>query len=128
MTHKIAYSYNENQEFIAECKAWKSPLEKDVFLLPAHATFIKPLSLKKNNKIVWNGKSWEYQEIPEPEPEPEPEPIVLTFAQKRKQEYSKEISNSDFQEAYFEKEFEGKSEKLKALQEKRLEIKLKYPK
>ena len=126
MTHKIAYSYNENQEFIAECKAWESPLEKDVFLLPAHATFTKPLPPKKNNKIVFNGKNWEYQEIPKPKPKPKP--VVLTNIEKRKQEYSKEISNSDFQEAYFEKEFEGKSEKLKALQEKRLEIKFKYPK
>ena len=128
MTHKIAYSYNENQEFIAECKAWKSPLEKDVFLLPANATFIKPLSLKKNNKIVFNGKNWIYKELPKPEPKPKPEKPELTYEQKRLAEYGKEISNSAFQEAYFEKEFEGKSEKLKALQEKRLEIKLEYPK
>jgi hypothetical protein len=52
----------------------------------------------------------------------------ITNIEKRKQEYSKEISNSDFQEAYFEKEFEDKPEKLKALQEKRLQIKNKYPK
>lgn len=52
----------------------------------------------------------------------------ITNIEKRKQEYSKEISNGAFQEAYFEKEFEGKPEKLKALQEKRLEIKNKYPK
>ena len=111
MTYKTAYSYNENKEFVGECKAWQSPLEKDVYHLPADATYKKPLEQKEDHKVIWNGKSWEYQEIPKPKPEPEP--IVLTFAQKREQEYYKQISSSDFQEAYFEKEFEGKAEKLK---------------
>jgi hypothetical protein len=87
MTYKIAYSYNENQEFCGECQAWQSPLEKDVFLLPANATFIKPLPHKKNNKIIFNGESWIYKELPKPEPKPEPEKPELTYEQKRLAEY-----------------------------------------
>ena len=125
---KIAYSYNKEGIYSGQCKAWKSPLEDNVYHLPASATFKEPLEKKEGNWIIWNGKDWEYKEIPKPEPKPEPEPEPLTYKQKREQEYSKKISNNDFQEAYFEKEFEGKPEKLNALQEKRLEIKKEIPK
>ena len=87
MTHKTAYSYNKNKEFVGECKAWESPLEKNVYHLPADATYEKPLKPKEDNKIIWNSKNWEYQEIPKPEPEPEPEKIEPTYQEKRLAEY-----------------------------------------
>lgn len=74
---KKVYFYDENtKEFVSEENALKDPLEskiqgKDVWLLPANATFDEPLQAKEGFKIVFKD-GWEYEEIPQPKPEPEP--------------------------------------------------------
>ena len=75
-----AHLYDEKtKEFISEIEAQLDPLEskkakKDIWLLPADCTFMKPPAEKEGFKIKWNGNSWEYEEIAvEPEP---PEPTV----------------------------------------------------
>lgn len=63
------YLYDEiTKEFIMEEDAHIDPLEtkkkgKNVYLLPANATFKEPMQAKEGFKIVFNGKEWEYQEI-----------------------------------------------------------------
>ena len=83
----IAYKYNNETftyEGTQECQL--DPLEsklagRHIYLLPGNCTFEKPLLPKNRFNVVWNGKAWEYVEIPKPEepepeaiPEPEPEP------------------------------------------------------
>lgn len=76
----LAYRYDMfNYKYIGTKNCQKDPIAsqregKDVWLLPAHCTFEKPLPIKPGFDIVWNGKNWEYQEIPQPEPAPEPTP------------------------------------------------------
>lgn len=71
------YFYDEiTKEFTMSADALKDPLEskiqgKDVWLLPANATFDEPLQAKEGFKIVFKD-GWEYEEIPQPKPEPEP--------------------------------------------------------
>lgn len=53
------YHYNrENGEFIVEGIADKSPLEPGVFLIPAHATKIKPPRLSKGKTAIFENDSW----------------------------------------------------------------------
>lgn len=74
---KKVYFYDENtKEFVSEENALKDPLEskiqgKDVWLLPANATFDIPPEYKEGYKVVYKD-GWEYEEIPQPKPEPEP--------------------------------------------------------
>ena len=71
------YFFDENtKEFIAEAKARKDPraserLGKDVWLLPANATFDAPLQAKDGYKVVYKD-GWQYEKLPEPKKEPEP--------------------------------------------------------
>lgn len=74
---KKVYFYDENtKEFTMSADALKDPLEskiqgKDVWLLPANATFDEPLPSKDGYKVVYNN-GWKYEKLPEPEVTPEP--------------------------------------------------------
>jgi hypothetical protein len=73
---KIIYNYHpETKVLLGESKADKSPLEKDVFLIPAFATDVAPPKPVLGKDIVFNGKEWGFIDIPK-EPEPEPEPAI----------------------------------------------------
>lgn len=71
------YFYDEiTKEFTMSEDALKDPLEskiqgKDVWLLPANATFDEPLPSKDGYKVVYNN-GWKYEKLPEPEVTPEP--------------------------------------------------------
>lgn len=71
------YFYDEiTKEFTMSADALKDPLEskiqgKDVWLLPANATFDEPLPSKDGYKFVYNN-GWKYEKLPEPEVTPEP--------------------------------------------------------
>lgn len=62
------YSYNEKtKEYTKKEIAQLDPLEselqeKDIFLLPANATFIAPPEQKEGYAIIWNNNAWEYIE------------------------------------------------------------------
>jgi hypothetical protein len=73
---KDAYSFHPSTGvFLGVDFAQESPLEPGIFLLPAGATFVEPPQVSDGQQAVWNGNSWEVQDIPPPEPEPEiPEP------------------------------------------------------
>lgn len=71
----------QTKEYIGVQDALTDPLEsmlqgKEIFLLPADATFIEPLPNKPNYKIKWNGSAWEYEENTK---DKEPEPPKPTF-------------------------------------------------
>lgn len=75
----LTYHYNEEKEYTHNEEAFLDPLEteiqeKEIYLLPANATFEQPPEAKEGFKIKWNGATWEYEEIPK-EPEP-PEPTL----------------------------------------------------
>lgn len=73
-----AYKYNETtKKYEGEIERQRDPLESeiaghDVWLMPANSTDVPPLEPKEGFDVIWNGSSWEYQEIPQPEPAPEP--------------------------------------------------------
>lgn len=70
------YYYDENGYYRAMSEAFLDPLEtelqgKEVWLIPPHATTIKPPSSIDGYKLKFNGKTWKLEKIPGPEPEPE---------------------------------------------------------
>ena len=61
------YKYNDNGEYIGTEEALLDPLEteqqeKEVYLLPANATFTEPLEAQEGYVNVWNGEAWEQVE------------------------------------------------------------------
>ena len=71
--------------FHAEGLADESPLEPGVFLIPAHATTLKPPKATLPKVAVFKDGKWSIETLPPPPPEPEPEPAPpapLTPAEK----------------------------------------------
>ena len=119
----LVYCYDEEtKEFLYEEEAQIDPLESqikgdEVYLLPANATFEKPLEAKEGFRIVFDN-GWKYEAIPvEIEEELEP----LTYAEKRAMEYPSIQDQLDM--IYWDK-----VNSTNTWQEKITEIKAKYPK
>ena len=61
----VFYTYDEKtKEFTGTQNAFIDPLEtkkqgKDVYLVPANATDKKPLAVKENQAVIFNGTEWE---------------------------------------------------------------------
>lgn len=76
----ICYNYHPDTGlYLGASEADESPLEQGVFLIPAHSTTIAPPDEQEGKMIVWNGASWELQNIPVPPTPPNPEPAPLTW-------------------------------------------------
>lgn len=61
------YKYNDNGEYIGTEEALLDPLEteqqeKEIYLLPANATFTAPPAEKEGFARVWTGESWQEAE------------------------------------------------------------------
>ena len=57
------YNYNDNGEFIGVDEADVSPLEEDVFLIPANATTIEPPTQIEGKKLVFASGIWNLVDI-----------------------------------------------------------------
>lgn len=73
----IAYGYDEKGFYTGEKNCQLDPIESrkagsEIWLLPANATWEKPLSDKEGFNVKFQDGSWIYEEIPQPEPKPEP--------------------------------------------------------
>lgn len=76
----LVYMYNNDKNFIGSRMAQIDPVQtkkqgKEIYLMPANATTVSPMASKDGFNIVWNGLSWEYQEITKTKG---PEPYVPT--------------------------------------------------
>ena len=60
--------------FLGEGRADPSPLEPDVWLVPAYATATAPLDAGDGEQVLWVNGAWQVLPVPEPEPEQEPKP------------------------------------------------------
>jgi hypothetical protein len=90
------YHYDQNTgEYLGTTAAQIDPMAtqregKEVYLLPACATTVGPLTDKEGCSTIFDGQEWRYIEIPRPpEPEPAPEPTAEEIqAQMKKQAIS----------------------------------------
>lgn len=57
---KIWHYHPTSGELIAEGQADESPLEPGTYLVPAHATTVKPPEPRTGEARVWNGNEWSY--------------------------------------------------------------------
>lgn len=90
---KIIYNFNpETKELLGQTQARKSPLEEDVYLIPAHATDIEPPEVPEGKKAVWNDGVWDLENISEPEPEPVLEDVIADKIQELKTVYYSKVS------------------------------------
>ena len=85
----IFHYHPETGVYLGQGKADPSPLEPDVWLIPAQATTEKPPKPGDGEQVIWVNGLWKVEPIPAPEPEPIPDLItglepapVLTTEQK----------------------------------------------
>lgn len=72
----IAYQTNDDGYYLGPVEADKSPLEEDVFLIPAGCVLLAPPQFDANtHRCRWDGEQWQLDLVPLPEPEPEPDPV-----------------------------------------------------
>lgn len=55
---KIVYHFDENGIYCGASEAHRSPLEDDVWLIPAMATDVMPPATGKNECPVWENGKW----------------------------------------------------------------------
>ena len=80
-----SYGYDRDSgEYTGPVKAWESPLEPGVYLLPANATFEQPPAPLEGSFRKWNGSAWVYELIPVA-PTPPPPTIEELAASARAQ-------------------------------------------
>lgn len=90
----IAYRYDDKNIYAGTQPCQRDPMAskkagKDIYLLPGSCTYVEPPEAREGYNIIWNGETWEYEEIPvEPEPEP-PEPVEIDSDQMAEAEISK---------------------------------------
>ena len=58
---KIVYHFDENGAYCGASEAHRSPLEDDVYLIPAMATDVMPPATGKNECPVWENGKWTVQ-------------------------------------------------------------------
>ena len=74
----LVYLYNETTGgYIGNELADESPLEPNVYLLPANATQVEPPPLEYGKWRRWNGSEWVYEDVEDSQFTP-PEPIPPT--------------------------------------------------
>ena len=81
---KQVIQLDDNGYFTGVTVADHSPLEPDVYLMPADTIDADRPIIPDGHLAKWDG-SWVFEAIPEPEPEATPEP--LTYAQLRAAAY-----------------------------------------
>ena len=62
----IAYSFDHTGLYVGPVKCQPCKVRVGEFLLPSHATFVKPPERIDGKSIVWNGSKWEYRPAPKP--------------------------------------------------------------
>lgn len=75
------FHFNElTGELIGEGIADADPLDEGNWLIPAHATNVKPPDVVEGSTRHFIAGGWEYKEIPPPPPEPvqPPAPVIET--------------------------------------------------
>tara|TARA_Y100001963_G_scaffold147743_1_gene224508 strand:- start:1590 stop:1925 length:336 start_codon:yes stop_codon:yes gene_type:complete len=73
----------------------KNPVREDSWLMPGGCTEIEPPEFNQDTHVCsFDGNEWIL--TAKPEPEPEPEPYVLTYADKRLNEYGKTKEQIEF--------------------------------
>lgn len=111
----VVYIYDNNKKYIGTRQAQIDPLEtkkqgKEIYIMPANSTTIKPLELKDGYEIIWNSSNWEYQEIPKPK---KPEPYTPSQQELRKFQIQARLSelSQDFVQAQLGAEFSDLEER-----------------
>jgi hypothetical protein len=58
MNYKIVYQTDVDGIYVGEEKAYESPLEPGVFLIPNRAVEIQPPTIDEGNVAKWDGDNW----------------------------------------------------------------------
>lgn len=100
-TKKIVYSFNpETMELIGSSIAYASPLEKNVFLLPAYST--EKVPVPEEGKITkWDGAQWFNKKIDLPIENP---PTLVKLKETKINELNQKISSKIYKEYSIQKQ------------------------
>lgn len=82
MKSKTVYQTNKEGVFIGLETSYESPLEPNIFLIPAGCVEIEPPSFKEGQYAQWEGSKWVIKDIPIPTLEETEIKKVLTEEEK----------------------------------------------
>lgn len=72
------YHYDPiTKHYAGEGVADKSPLENEVWLIPANATMNTVPAMKPDERAVWAGTEWKIEQIPTPVNDPEEQQKII---------------------------------------------------
>lgn len=115
---KQVIQLDQNGYFHSVVNADPSPLEKDVWLIPAGCIDVQAPTIPEGMRAKWNGACFEFEEIPQPIPQAE---YVPTYAELRAAEYPP-ITD------YLDGLVKGDKAQIDAYMSACIAIKKKYPK
>lgn len=94
---KKVYQTNDRGIFIGVTTADLSPLEQEVWLMPAGCVNVEPPKFNEGQLVRWTGKTWVVEDIPPPlPPEPEPELTIEQLAAKAREKRNDLLAASDW--------------------------------
>ena len=64
MTSKIVSQLDAEGYFIGEAVAYKSPLERDVFHIPAGAINVAAPTIESGKRAKWVDSAWVFEDLP----------------------------------------------------------------
>ena len=117
---KQVIQLDDDGYYVGTTVADESPLEPNVFLMPARTIDASIPSIPDGKRARWNG-AWVFEDIPQPDPDPIPDVEELDYAGKRIQEYP-----SIFE--YIDGIVNGNQDQVDAYIAACKAVKLKYPK
>lgn len=117
---KTVIQLDEHGCYAGTTTADESPLEPNVFLMPARTIDASIPSIPDGKRAKWNG-AWVFEDIPQPDPDPIPDVVELTYAEKRIQEYPNVFD-------YIDGIVKGDKDQVDAYIAACNAVKLKYPK
>lgn len=114
----ISYRYDDDNIYVGEQNCQLDPIAsknagKDIFLLPANCTMVKPLEPKDGFNVVWKGDAWQYEEALAEEEKVEPyEPTAEEEleAELSSLDYEYSSAKSDILSVYMEAVINGETE------------------
>jgi hypothetical protein len=93
---KKVYQTNRDGFFVGMVLADKSPLEDDVWLIPAGCIEVAPPKMVDGQRARWTGKSWLVEDPPKPEPMVEHIPTKEEIASEVRAKRNDLLATSDW--------------------------------
>jgi len=110
MKTKTVYQIDDHNAYIGPVSLDESdlsPLEPDVWLIPAGCVEVQPPAIPEGKRAIFNGDGWDLIDRPAPEPEPEPEPQLADMLPEDMRRYLTGVVQRHMDETAQQRNYDG---------------------